>query len=120
MITFPNQEQNQLIKEFIILPFVLRVFERDLKVIEQSPLKTKEPYVEALNRIVDKIIKDISTTKRELQSIGIYVYSQNQNESSTDYQFKFKGYHHRGGFSWNIIRNEVQQYMKRYLCNNKS
>jgi hypothetical protein len=113
---FPNEEQCQLIKNYIVLPFVLRVFQRDLNVIGQSPLKTKVPYLEMLNQILERIVQDIAITKRGLRSAGIYIYSQNQNESSVDYEFKFKGYHHCGSFVWDVMRIEVQQYMKGYLC----
>lgn len=113
---FPNEEQSQLIKNYIVLPFVFRVFQRDLKIIDQSPLKTKAPYLEMFNQILDRIGQDIVVTKRGLRSAGIYIYSQNQNESSVDYKFKFEGYHHCGSFVWTVIRTEVQQYMKGYLC----
>jgi len=114
---FPNQEHTKLIKDFIILPFVLQLFERDLQVIRETPLKMKEPYLQAIDRIMDKVMKDIATTKKELSFAGIYVYSQIRNQTTLDYQFKFKGYYHKCGFSWNVIRNEVQKYMERYLCN---
>jgi len=113
---FPNPIQNQLIKDFIILPFVLHLFERNLQVIRQSPLKMKEPYLQAMNGMMDRMIRDIARTKRELHSMGIYVFSQNRNETSLDYQFKFKGYYHQCGLSWNVMRYEVQEYMKKYLC----
>jgi hypothetical protein len=113
---FPNEEQNQLIKNYIVLPFVFRVFQRDLYIIDQSPLKTKMPYLEMFHRILETISHDIVQTKRGLRSAGIYIYSQNQSESSVNYKFKFKGYHHYGSFVWNVIRVEVQQYMKKYLC----
>lgn len=117
---FPNQEQTQLIKDFMILPFVLQLFERDLHVIRQSPLKMKEPYMQAVAQIMDKVMRDIARTKRELRLEGVYVYSQNRNEITLDYQFKFKGYCHRCSFSWNVVRTEVQKHMEKYLCNNAS
>lgn len=114
---FLNDEQSELLKHYIIVPFVLRVFQRDLKIIMQSPLKTKEPYLETINLIIDRIMNDIAKIKKRLRSAKISIYHQEQDGYSVHYKFKYAGYDHHESMTWYVLRYEMQKFMKQYLLN---
>jgi hypothetical protein len=112
---FPTKDQSNLIKLHVMLPFVLHVFERDKKVIEASELKTKDPYLAMMNRIILQVEKDLAAYRKGLRANGIHIFEEVKSFDGIDLRYKFKGYEHRTGFVWHVIKSKVERLIGEYL-----
>jgi hypothetical protein len=54
MVQMPTEEDLQSIKRYVMIPMVLTVLQRDKKVIEESALKTKGPYLALMDSVMKK------------------------------------------------------------------
>jgi hypothetical protein len=112
----PSELEVQLIKNFIILPHVLNVFERDKNRIKDEQIfKTYKPYVALLEQVMDGITKDLSRVRQELRKRGIKVYDGERIEKELRYEYLCRGY--MGTFAILLItlKSDVEIVMNHYL-----
>lgn len=113
----PSETEEALVRNYVLFPLLLTVLERDKKVIGESPLKTKEPYLILLQEAIKKVEMDIALNKKSLRSYGIRVYEQKKTHLGMAIRFLYKGYHHVFNPSWDVLRSEVKKNMLIYLRN---
>lgn len=115
MIQMPTEENLQAIKRYVMIPMVLTVLQRDKKVIEESMLKTKGPYLSLMDAAMKKAHGEIYDTRVYLRSKGIKIYQEQRTETTVNIKYTVKGYQHEASLPWHIIKNEVESMMQRYL-----
>ncbi|MEW9669204.1 hypothetical protein [Ammoniphilus sp. 3BR4] len=59
---FPSDQEKTFIFDYITLPLLLTVLERDRKVFEASSLKIKDPYLYLFDSAVSKVKRSIQNT----------------------------------------------------------
>lgn len=79
---FPPEEAIEYIKRFALLPLLLSVFERDRKLIDSSPIKTKEPYLALMDKAIKRIEVDLYETKLYFYKNGIKVYEEDRTDGN--------------------------------------
>lgn len=109
-----SSEELRLIKEFLILPLVLSVFERDMKAIV-SVVKTPGPYHDALRRASDKITADLGVLKKAFYKRGIQVYQEERLPQQLQASYKCRGYHGSITLLFDRLKAEIELRMRRYL-----
>lgn len=105
----------KLIREFIAIPIVLTVFERDKKIIESSTIKTKSPYIDTINRGMDQAHKDLVETRRSMRAIKLKMQLIDKPETGLTYLIVYNGYEHRKTYLWEKIKIDVEIKMRQYL-----
>ncbi|MFD2611900.1 hypothetical protein [Paenibacillus gansuensis] len=103
-----------MVKEFLLLPMVLTVFERDTKIIA-SHVKTKAPYEQALQLAMDRVTANLAELKREFRQRGIKVFDSERTASGVHCKYLCRGYENQFDMMWLYIRAEVELRMKHYL-----
>ncbi len=112
----PFQEgELELLREFVLLPIVLTVFERDKKVIEQSELKLKQPYIEAINAAMDKITRKLTQMKSEMHKKRLKVAKETRTDMGIDCLFLCRGHRETFQMHWDFVKAETQVRMSFYL-----
>lgn len=112
----PSDQELQLIKNYIILPLVMNVFERDKnRIKDQQLFKTYKPYVDKLEMVMDEISKDLARVRTELRKKGIKVYDGEKVEKELKYEYLCRGY--MGTFSILLLtlRSDIEIVMSHYL-----
>ncbi|WP_174615281.1 hypothetical protein [Virgibacillus ihumii] len=62
-----DEELQQLTQDFIILPFVLKIFEQDKKHFQRySSLESLNVFLSMLDAAIQEVINDLSATKQQL------------------------------------------------------
>ncbi|EGL18549.1 MULTISPECIES: hypothetical protein [unclassified Paenibacillus] len=114
---YATSEEVSFIKEYVLIPIVLTVFERDSEVMKQA-LKSPQPYVDALGRGMDLATIELTHLKNFFRSRGIKVYEQKRNEVGISASYACRGY--RGSLSllWSLIAADVDIRKRRYLGEN--
>ncbi|MBO8172894.1 MAG: hypothetical protein H0Z33_13525 [Bacillaceae bacterium] len=112
---FPDPEESRLIREYILLPFLLHVFERDKKIIATSAIKTRQPYIDAIERAIDQAHRDLVRVRKKLRAHGIRFYEEQHHALGVDYKYVYKGYHLTAGFHWEYMKGQIELRMRYYL-----
>lgn len=115
MVPMPTEEDLQAIKRYVMIPMVLTVLQRDKKVIEESTLKTKGPYLALMDSAMKKAHGDIYDTRVFLRSKGIKVYQEHRTDTTVNIKYTLRGYQHEASLPWHIIKNTVESMMQSYL-----
>lgn len=104
-----------LVLEFVLLPIVLSVFERDKLAIEQSNLKIKTPYLDMIDVAMNKVIKQLRLIKDKMRLKKLNVIQQAKNDYGIYYKFRCRGYIHESQMRWELVKAETQVRMQVYL-----
>ncbi len=114
-IPIETEEELQWIKEFMLLPVLLDVLERDMKLFKTMPLKMPEVYIQILHRVQDQAMIDLVEIRRQLKAHGMRVYDQKRTHLGMNAEYLCRGYHHRFSMLWNVVKAEIEQRLRAYL-----
>jgi len=103
------------IKEAMLLNLLMTVFDRDIKVIEDSKLKTKGPYVDLLQRAMDDVTADLARLRRRLREKGIKMTEERRDEDGVGCVYWCRGYKASFEMLWHFAKAETEVRMRKYL-----
>lgn len=110
-----NEGDLELLKEMILLPIVLTVLERDKTAINTSEIKMKQPYLTVLNIAMDRVTKELSSIRGELNRRNLKIYQCERLEHSLRTPFVCRGKRDVFEMSWELIQAEVQIRIVKYI-----
>jgi hypothetical protein len=116
MTRIPDEDR-YLMEQFIYLPMVLTVLNRDMNAIQHSQIKLKQPYLLMIEEAMKKIQKELSEIKKEMKKRQLKVVKIEQDEAFTMYSFLYKGYEEHHNYFNPRIRNKVQELIIHYFIN---
>jgi hypothetical protein len=103
------------IKEVLILNLLMTVFDRDTKVLQESKLKTKQPYVDLLQRALDDVAADLANLRNRLREKGIKVTDERRDEEGVGCVYWCRGYKASFEMLWHFAKAETEVRMRKYL-----
>ncbi|MBP1934876.1 hypothetical protein [Ammoniphilus resinae] len=115
MVQFPTDEEMQAIKRSVIIPMVITVLHRDKKILEESEIKTKGPYIALMESALKKAEKEWYDARRLFRSNGIKVYEEKRTETEVEIKYVIRGYHHVTSLPWHVVKQNVEEVMKSYF-----
>ncbi|WP_066295037.1 hypothetical protein [Bacillus sp. FJAT-29937] len=114
MTRIPEEDRN-IIEQAIYLPMVLTVLNRDLTVINKSPFKLKQPYLNLIEETMKVIQKELKEVKQYMYRNKLKVEQLKRDEAFTMFLFLYKGYEEQHNYFNPRIRNKVQELLEFYL-----
>ena len=108
-------EDRELVKRYILLPLVIRAFERDSQIIQSGQIKTPDPYVDAISAAVKKANAELSGIKQKFFKKGLKVIQQKTDEDGIDTKFMCRGYNEDMYLRWEFISAQASILMRKYL-----
>ena len=108
-----TKEEKDLIYSYILLPIVRRVLENDMKAIEASRIKFKEPYIRLIEDALKKLSHDLREVKSEMWKLQIKMI----RHSDLDYEAVVRGWTHQVVLHPNLAKEWVEERISRYLKN---
>lgn len=111
----PSPDELGAVKEAILIGLVMAVFERDAKVLEESRLKTKQPYLDLLQRAMDGASADLTKLRVRLRESGIRIAEEHRDDTGIGCEYWCRGYRSRIELLWNSARAETEIRMRQYL-----
>lgn len=109
------EEDRETIEKAIYLPMVLTILNKDISVVNQSPFKLKQPYLNLIEKAMKMVQTELSTVKRYMKTQQIKVFEQKRDQAFTMYTFLYKGYEEQHSYFNPRIRNKVQDLLEFYL-----
>lgn len=111
-----TQHEWSLVKSYLLLTFIQKVFERDSLILEESGmLKTPDLYVEMVNAGVDRTGILLSEIKHEFNKYHIQVLDIQQNHSGVHATYISKGNKEQFSMAMPAFRKEMYERMRAYL-----
>ncbi|KHF39942.1 hypothetical protein [Halalkalibacter okhensis] len=114
-----DKDDEKLANQYIYLPLVRKVLERDLDSLRKAELKFNEPYIEFVEQIIIQIGRDLGQVKKEMFKKGINVYSQGKVEEISVYLFVCRGYRRELRFFSHLMKQTVEEYVRQYFIGMK-
>ncbi|MDM5316862.1 hypothetical protein QUF49_12720 [Fictibacillus sp. b24] len=112
---YGSEEERSLIEKFVMYPILLTVFNRDLQIINGSPLKLRQPYVALIEQIMNQISKDLYDVRVELRKRRIKVMDGRREADITEYEIFIRGYREIMRFPNVHLKNKAETLMLSYL-----
>ncbi|MED1916924.1 hypothetical protein [Brevibacillus sp. DP1.3A] len=114
-IPLQTEEESQFIKEYILLPIILDILEKDIKTLDSVPLKMPTIYARTLRHVQDLITIDLLGIRKYLRKHGIKVYEQNWTKLGIEARYLCRGYHHQFSMLRGLVKAEVEKKLSEYL-----
>jgi len=112
-----TEEEALLVKRYIVLPLMLDVLERDIKVLETAAVRLKMMvvYVSMLRRLQDRITADLMWLRKKMRERGLKVYEQERTKLGVEARYLCRGYHYHFSMLWGLVRAEIEQRLNIYV-----
>jgi hypothetical protein len=106
-----TKEEKDLIYSYILLPIVRRLLERDMKDIEVSGIKFKEPYI----RLIEDALKCLSVNLRDVKSEIWKRQIKMIRHGDLDYEAVVRGWTHHVVLHPNLAKEWVENKISELL-----
>jgi hypothetical protein len=110
-----TEEELLFVKEFIILPVMIDVLEKDIHTMNTVGLKMPRIYISSLRMIQKTVLTRQHLLKNELRSRGIKIFEQQRTKASLQAQYQCRGYQHRMELLWDIVKAEIEVKLAAHL-----
>lgn len=103
------------VERMIYLPIVLKILERDRRVLAYAPLKLNGPYLTLIDQVTQQVHTELRETKAYLTRHQMQVLRLGKDELFTEYQFIYKGYEEKRRYLNLRLRNRSDELLTAYL-----
>lgn len=111
-----TSEERALIKSYLLLIFIHKVFERDCRIIQESGVfKTPQLYVEIVGNGAKRAAILLREVKQEFMKRTIKVYNIQRGVNGIEARYACRGYVGSMELLWPSFREEMMCRMRAYL-----
>lgn len=103
------------LENYIYLPMLLTIMERDRQLLEKVPFKLKSPYLNLLDETMNTVSADLQTTSLYLQKHKMRVIRHSTDELFTEYVFLHDGYQDKRRYLNVRLRNRSEELLNLYI-----
>ncbi|MFF2088879.1 hypothetical protein [Paenibacillus sp. NPDC058174] len=117
-VPVPTKEELEFIRDFVLLPMMLSIVEKNLRDIELSSYTMKPLFIRASFAVVRLIENDLAAVRKELQMRKIQVF-QDELESeggAIHYRFVCRGYEDRFSMIREVARAQISIRIAKYIA----
>ncbi|MFB6365066.1 hypothetical protein ACFCP7_13480 [Paenibacillus elgii] len=111
----PTPEEYTMARDYILLPHMLTMIERNIEEIRASTNILKRLYMIAAQTVMNQIHKDMYSLRRELSKRNIKVINDEQIDLVIYYKIICRGYEERFGIVRDVVRSEISVRLTNYL-----
>lgn len=115
MPTSPLQtgEEIHMVKECVILPFLLDVLEKDIRSMEGSGVNGL--YIQRLRGIQKAVTARLTTLKQDCRTRGVAILETRRKEYSLLLRYRCRGYQHHMELQWDFVRADIERRLAEAL-----
>ncbi|MNK08741.1 hypothetical protein D3C87_266840 [compost metagenome] len=116
-VPYRTEEEAGWVKEFLILPLILDLMERDLRLVSSgsTPFKLPELYMAVLRGLQSRITRELSQIRQQMRQHGIKVYEQHRTGTGLEARYLCRGYQYEFSMLWGFARAEIDRRVTFYL-----
>ncbi|MDF2938585.1 MAG: hypothetical protein K0Q90_3958 [Paenibacillaceae bacterium] len=110
----PTVEEWGMIRDFILLPYMLTMIQRNIDQLRAGREIFKNLYAALAEEIASAIEKDMFTLRRELTRRSIHITTGEQDDIVLNYIYRYKGYSGTFGITREETRAQMGIRLARY------
>lgn len=110
----PTKEELEAIRDFVLLPMLLSIVEKNKLEIERSSYSLRTLYVKAANIIQNYISNDIYAVRKLLKERNIKVSEDEVIDSNLRYKYTCRGYEDKFILIRDVARAELMKRLGKY------
>ncbi|GAA0836699.1 hypothetical protein ABER99_21465 [Paenibacillus glucanolyticus] len=107
--------ETKLVKDYILLPLLLDVLEKDRSLLSRSDLKTVDLTNVMIDRLQKAALTDLTKARIKMRETGLKVYENKKTSIGVEVEFVCRGYRHKISMLWGLIEAEIEQRSYNYL-----
>lgn len=111
----PAESEKQLVRQYVLLPVLLSILQRDIDTLTQSAVKVRLPYYVVVRRIMDTIREDLSAIRKQLGLNGIRIYTEAKSQEGIRCKYVCRGYHEELFLSREVTLTALNRLAERYF-----
>lgn len=111
----PTSEELHMIRDCILLPYMLTMVQKSVDDIARSPNLLKQLYTAVGQAVMNKISKDLYDMRRELSKRNIKIVSEEHADVVVYHRLLCRGYEDRFGMTRDVMRSEISVRLKKYI-----
>lgn len=113
--TLQQAEEADAVKHYLLLGFVMKIIDHDIRVIHKSSMKLPRLYETVLRAVQDNVLLDMADYRRQFRKRGIKIYEELQEKEGLLAKYVCRGYHHQIYMLWEFIKVECERVLKQYM-----
>lgn len=106
------QEKMQIASRFLFLSMAIQTLELDRQQIEYGNIKIKEPYIEKIEEMTSKAVKERRELRSTMYKDRIQIHLLNRETSFTTYQYILGKNEMEIPFNNMVIRQNVEKILR--------
>ncbi|GIP20308.1 hypothetical protein [Paenibacillus sp. J22TS3] len=116
-VPYRTEEEADWVKEHVLLPLILDLMERDLRLIssDASPFKLPELYADVLRKLQARITRELAQIRQQMRQHGIKVYEQHRTRAGLEAKYLCRGYQYEFSMLWGFAKAEIDRRVIFYL-----
>ena len=111
-----QEQESEAVKHYLLLGFVMRIIDHDIKVISLSQIKLPRLYETMLRAVQDRVLLDMADYRRMFRKSGIKIYEELQQQEGLLAKYVCRGYHHQLYMLWGFVKVECERVLKQYMA----
>lgn len=111
-----TDEENSLIRDFIILPFVKKMVQNNMGKIKAESMTLSELFVRSCKKALELIEADINASRRDVGRLKMQITQIKQNDDSADYEISLRGYVHHITLQRHVAKREMATKRDVYIA----
>ncbi|MCP1305964.1 hypothetical protein [Paenibacillus tyrfis] len=111
----PTPEEYTMARDYILLPHMLTMIDRNIEEIRASTNILKRLYLIAAQTVMNQIHKEMHSLRRELSKRNIKVMNDEQIDLVIYYKIICRGYEERFGIVRDVVRSEISVRLTNYV-----
>lgn len=112
----PLREELELIRDYVLLPMMLTIVDKNCKQIELSSYSMKKLFVKASHVLMTHIHNDLAAVRKELKTRSIKVFEEEHESGAIHYRFLCRGYEDSFWIIRDVARAEISVRISKYIA----
>ncbi|MFC4103427.1 hypothetical protein [Paenibacillus xanthanilyticus] len=111
----PSKEELELVRDFVLLPMMLTIVEKNSTEIGLTSYSLKSLYIKASQVLMTRIHADLSEVRKKMKVRNIKVFEEERVDSAIHYRFVCRGYEDTFAMMRDVARAEISVRIARYV-----
>ncbi|OPH53003.1 hypothetical protein BC351_32620 [Paenibacillus ferrarius] len=112
--TMPTKEELEAIRDFVLLPMLLSIVEKNKQEIERTSYSMRTVFVKAANIIQNLMTNDLQAVRKLLKERNIKVFEDEMIDSNLRYKYICRGYEDKFVLIRDVARAELMKRLGKY------
>ncbi|CAM4418131.1 hypothetical protein U9M73_08695 [Paenibacillus phoenicis] len=114
-IPWQTQEEAEMIKQYVLLPLLLDVLERDQRALASASLKLPQVYKGLIRLLQNAAAADLARVRQGMREHGLKVFEERRTNLGIEARYLCRGYTYEFSMLWGLVKAELIRRLCAYL-----